>query len=181
MPCASTAPCSLRDASNLDYRLGLARALAWGDHPREAEIELRALQAKRVQPATIDTLLRLVREAIEPRVSEAATWVAERRDYAPYRLAYARALAREHYSWIASAQYDSLIAGAGEGTIPEPWCCVASRRMRSSTPAISPGGAARLRDVLRMAPARHGGAPRVGQRTPRTRIEESRRARSTTP
>jgi predicted Zn-dependent protease len=28
-----------RDTANTAYRLGLVRALAWGDHPREAERE----------------------------------------------------------------------------------------------------------------------------------------------
>src|SRR6478736_1974464 len=47
-----------RDTSNFEYRLGLARALAWGGKPREAERELRALQSRHLQVATIDTLLR---------------------------------------------------------------------------------------------------------------------------
>src|SRR5437764_13713325 len=36
-----------RDPTNFDYRLALARALAWGDHPRDAERELVKLIAKR--------------------------------------------------------------------------------------------------------------------------------------
>ena len=168
-----------RDASNVDYRLGLARALAWGDQPREAEIELRALQAKRVQPATVDTLLRSVRDAMEPRASEAATWVAERRDYAPYRLAYARALAREHYNWIASAQYDTLSPARARERFPSRWCCDASRRARSSTRAISPEArrdfatcCARRRATRRCATS----WPTCSSR----RIDRSKRARSTT-
>src|SRR6184192_1079654 len=39
-----------RDPSNFEYRLGLAHALAWGNHPQEAERELARLSAKR--PAT---------------------------------------------------------------------------------------------------------------------------------
>lgn len=144
-----------RDDSNTEYRLGLARALAWGDHPREAEIELRALQAKRVQPATVDSLLKAVRDAMEPRAAEAATWVAERRDYAPYRLAYARAAARERYTYIASAQYDTLIAriGTSNGRIPD----VISLRLEQARALIDGRelfvGAARLQDVLRATPA----------------------------
>jgi thioredoxin-like negative regulator of GroEL len=65
-----------RDASNDEYRLGLARALAWGNRFRDAEVELRALQARHVQPSTVDSLLRSVRDAMEPRASEAAEWVA---------------------------------------------------------------------------------------------------------
>jgi len=141
-----------RDQTNVGYRLGLARALAWGDRPREAEIELLALRTKRVYGPTVDTLLREVREALEPRAAEAAKWVAERRDYAPYRLAYARALAREHYNWAASTQYDTLLAGGGQGKIPD----AATLRLEQSRALIDvgdfTGGAARMREVLRAAP-----------------------------
>ena len=109
-----------RDSDNFEYRLGLARALAWGGHPRDAERELRVLQAKRVQVATIDTLLRAVREAMEPRAGEAMAWVAERPAYGPYRLALARAFAREHLDRLSGAQYDTLITGASIGELPPP-------------------------------------------------------------
>jgi len=46
------------DPSNFNYRLGLARALAWGDRPRDAERELRTLQRQRPQDGSIETLLR---------------------------------------------------------------------------------------------------------------------------
>jgi len=47
-------------------------------------------------------------------------WVAERPAYAPYRLAFARALAREHFDGLSGAQYDTLIAGASVGELPPP-------------------------------------------------------------
>src|SRR5437899_12559763 len=52
-----------RDPSSFEYRLGLAHALAWGDHPREAERELVQLLAKRPGPPGLDSLLRVVRAA----------------------------------------------------------------------------------------------------------------------
>src|SRR5438309_2308662 len=47
------------DPNNFDYRLGLAHALAWGDHPREAERELAQLAAKRPGTPGLDSLLRV--------------------------------------------------------------------------------------------------------------------------
>lgn len=142
-----------RDPSNSDYRLGLARALAWGNHPRDAERELKTLQSQHAQAATVDTLLRKVREAIEPTSSEAAAWVAERRDYAPYRLAYARALANERYDWIAAAEYDTLIAGTGgSGQLPD----VLILRREQANALLDAGdrsaGAASLRKALLLSP-----------------------------
>src|SRR5437588_10696397 len=55
-----------RDPSNFEYRLGLAHALAWGDHPRDAERELVQLIAKRPGAPGLDSLLRVVREAFDP-------------------------------------------------------------------------------------------------------------------
>lgn len=142
-----------RDASNFDYRLGLARALAWGDKPRQAEIELRALRSRQPGNPAVDTLLRTVREALEPRASEAGGWVAEHSDYAPYRLAYARALAREHYYWAASAQYDTLLSGGGTGAIPDALVL----RREQARALLAAGdvlhGGARMLDVLRETPS----------------------------
>ena len=141
-----------QEPSNFDYRLGLARALAWGNKPREAEVQLRALQSKQPRSATLDSLLRMVREAMEPKSWEAAAWVAERTNYAPYRLALARALAREHYVWSAASQYDTLLAGGAVGTSLEP---IDLRREKAAA-YLDNGelhaGAAGLRDVLRLVP-----------------------------
>lgn len=101
-----------RSPRSAEYRLGLARALAWGNHPRQAETELRLYRAEHGTSAAVESLLRSVRDAYEPRAAEAAAWVAERSDYAPYRLALARALARERYASLAAAQYDTLLAAA---------------------------------------------------------------------
>ena len=142
-----------RDNDNFEYRLGLARALAWGGQPRDAERELRVLQAKRLQAATIDTLLRAVREAMEPNAGEAMAWVAERPAYGPYRLALARAFARQHFDWLSGAQYDTLIAGASVGELPPP---LALRREEIDMylhAGNASAGTARIRALLAATPA----------------------------
>src|SRR5436853_7751250 len=78
-----------RDPANFDYRLALAHALAWGDHPRDAERELVQLIAKRPDTPGLDSLLRSVRDAYDPRAVDAAQWVASDPTYAPYRLSLA--------------------------------------------------------------------------------------------
>jgi thioredoxin-like negative regulator of GroEL len=101
-----------RDPGNFEYRLGLARALAWGDRPRDAERELLLLRARRPNAVEVDSLLRSVRVARDPSSLEARGWLSERPDYAPYRLALARALTREREHSYAIAQYDTLIASS---------------------------------------------------------------------
>ena len=92
-----------------DYRLGLARALAWGGQPRDAERELRALRAQRPNDAPIEALLRSVRESYEPTAQEAEEWLADAPTVAPYRLALARALVRERAPRAAVPHYDLLL------------------------------------------------------------------------
>ena len=76
------------EPANHDYRLGLARALAWGDHPREAEHEL-LLARDRQNASVIEPLLRSVRSAFDPTAAQAAVWVRESPAYLPYRIAFA--------------------------------------------------------------------------------------------
>jgi tetratricopeptide (TPR) repeat protein len=106
------------DPNNRRYRLGLARALAWGDHPREAEREL-LLARDRQNAREVDPLLRSVRDAIEPTASEAARWVRESPRYLPYRVALARALGREDPR-RAIAQFDTLRLAALAGVAHAP-------------------------------------------------------------
>ena len=108
-----------REPNNFEYRLGLAHALAWGDRPREAERELTQLIAKRPGTPGLDSLLRSVREAYDPRAVDAAQWVAAEPTYAPYRVALARALAREHLFSLAIAHYDTLLTRPGLGRSPD--------------------------------------------------------------
>lgn len=106
------------EPNNREYRLGLGRALAWGDHPREAERELlRARDPKNAN--VIEPLLRSVRTSFDPTAAEATVWRREAPGYLPYRLALARALAREDPR-RAVVQYDTLrmAALAGSAEIP---------------------------------------------------------------
>lgn len=105
-----------RDPHRFDYRMGLARALAWGEHHREAEAELAQLATMRgssAASAEITTLLRAARASFDPRAVEAAGWVTSDPFYAPYRVSLARALARERMPRLAIAQYDTLLARGG--------------------------------------------------------------------
>jgi tetratricopeptide (TPR) repeat protein len=106
------------DPNNHDYRLALGRALAWGDRPREAERELLLARDRR-NAATIEPLLRSVRDAFDPTATEAAAWLRESPGYLPYRLAFARALAREDPR-RSIAQFDTLrfAAIAGNPQVP---------------------------------------------------------------
>src|SRR5439155_8732537 len=108
-----------RDPSNFDYRLGLARALAWGNHPQEAERELAQLSAKRPATPGLDSLLRAVRDAYDPRAVEAAQWVAREPTYSPYRLALARALVRERMYRLAITHFDTLLSQPTVGRVPD--------------------------------------------------------------
>lgn len=141
-----------RDTANFEYRLGLARALAWGGKPRDAERELRALQSRHLQILTVDSLLRSVREAMDPKSSEAAAWVAERPTYAPYRVSLARALGHERLARLAAAQYDTLLMGFALGQTPEPLVLRREQAHAYLDAGDAVTGAARLRDALRLSP-----------------------------
>jgi tetratricopeptide (TPR) repeat protein len=108
-----------KEPGNYDYRLGLAEALAWGNHPREAARELEELAARRRGVPVVDSLLRVVRDAYDPTAAEAAGWLAGEARWAPYRLALARALAREKMPRLAIAQYDTLLTAPGIGPLPD--------------------------------------------------------------
>lgn len=141
-----------RDPSNFQYRLGLAHALAWGDHPREAERELVELVAKRPGAPDLDSLLRNVREAYDPRAVDAAQWVSSDPGYAPYRLALARALARERLYQLAIAHFDTLLSRPLVGRLPDRGTLL--REMADAYVAAGDrvGGAERLRAALALAP-----------------------------
>ena len=98
------------DPKNIDYRLGLARSLAWGEKPRAAERELMQIVREFPQDTAAASLLLAVRDSFEPSAEEALAWVEERPDYLPYRLALARAYTREQKFPRAFAQYDTVLA-----------------------------------------------------------------------
>ena len=142
----------VRDPSNFDYRMGLARALAWGDQFRDAERELRVLQSRKPLRPAVDTLLRQVRDAMKPTSSEALGWVRERPDYPPYRLSLARAFASERQGQLAALQYDSLMTYAGTGHIP-PVPVLRREQADAYLQANNlEAGTRALRDVLGTAP-----------------------------
>ena len=99
------------EPANREYRLGLARALVWGDQPRDGEQLLRGLRTRAPGDTAVLTLLHAARGGYDPVVAEARSWVVEEPAYAPYRLAYARALATEGSAREAAEQFDILVAG----------------------------------------------------------------------
>src|SRR6476619_4846951 len=141
-----------RDPSSFEYRLGLAHALAWGNHPREAERELVQLLAKRPGTPGLDSLLRVVRDAYDPRAVDAAQWVASDPWYPPYRLALARALARERMPRLAIVHFDTLLSRPASPGMPDRGSLL--REMADAYVAAGDrlGGAERLRAALALAP-----------------------------
>jgi len=98
------------------YRLGLARALVWGNHARDAETLLRSLRDASPDDTAIVSLVHSARESYEPSAALARQWLHEEPAYRPYRLGYARALVAEERPRDAAAQFDTLIAA--DATLP---------------------------------------------------------------
>jgi Flp pilus assembly protein TadD len=133
--------------SSIQYRLGLARALAWGDRPRDADPVLAALARALPADTAIVGMLHSVRASFDPTAKEAARWVADEPRFLPYRIAYARALSGEHRSVEAAAQFDTIL-DAGEtvallreaagvrGEIPDS---LGSARLLGRALALAPG------------------------------------------
>lgn len=92
------------------YRLGLARALLWGDRGREAERILHALSASAPGDSLLRQMLHAARASYDPSSTVARRWLAEEPRYAPYRLALARALVSEGRPADALAAFDSVLA-----------------------------------------------------------------------
>ncbi|HTI63352.1 MAG TPA: tetratricopeptide repeat protein [Gemmatimonadaceae bacterium] len=106
------------DSTSVDAHYGLARALAWSNHPREAEPELHLLVERRPSDSTLVAMLRLARDAYDPSSAEAAPWVAEDPAFPRYRLQLARALVREGHPELAMAQFDTVIAADASAPLP---------------------------------------------------------------
>lgn len=131
---------------NRRYRLGLARALLWGERPRDAEAVLRPLFAS-APDDTVVALLHAARTAYDPTSDEASRWLLEEPAYLPYRVALARALAGEGRAREAAAQFDLVLAAdsslpilreaAGiHGTIGDS---VGAARLYARALALAPG------------------------------------------
>jgi len=101
------------DSDDVAARVGLARSLAWGRHPREAEPELRWLTLHTSSDTTSDStfvsMLHVARNSYEPTTTDAARWVREDPQYAPYRLTLARLLAAEQRLDLAAVHFDTLM------------------------------------------------------------------------
>lgn len=126
-----------RSPDDVDSRLGLARALAWGNRGREAEAELLRLPTELRFRSDVIALLRVARAAFEPSSDEARRWVAEDPGHLPYLLAQARALVRENRAREALPLYERVI-----GRDPSNALLVEAAGVHSG--ADDPGGAARL-------------------------------------
>lgn len=105
-----------RDPRNSIYRLSLAKALAWGNSFREADRELTILASMRGNDPEVEQVQRSVRVSLEPSSAEARQWVVQDPFYRPYRMALARALAREHQYRDALAILNDLVARAPADT-----------------------------------------------------------------
>jgi Flp pilus assembly protein TadD len=99
---------------NRGYRLGLARALLWGEHGREAEAVLRSLALAAPGDTVVRSLLHAARESYDPTADEANRWLLEEPSYTPYRLALARALAAAGRNREAATQFDLVLAADSE-------------------------------------------------------------------
>lgn len=106
------------DSANVGAHLGLARALAWSNQPREAEPELHWLVQRRASDSTLVAMLRLARNAFDPSSAQAAEWVAEDPAFPRYRLELARALVREGHPERAMVQFDTVIAADPSSPLP---------------------------------------------------------------
>lgn len=99
------------EPDRFEYRMGLARALAWSRRHRDAENELSRLRALRPGHAEVEQLTRTVRAALDPSSGEAQSWVALDPGHLPYRIQLARAYAREGRSRQAADQFDTIFRG----------------------------------------------------------------------
>ena len=108
------------EPSRFEYRMGLARALAWSNRHRDAENELSRLRALRPGHAEVEQLTRTVRAGLDPSSGEARSWVAHDPGHLPYRIQLARAYAREGKSRQAADQFDTIFrAGARDDLAQE--------------------------------------------------------------
>jgi tetratricopeptide (TPR) repeat protein len=145
------------DDESVGYRLGLARALAWGEQARNAEPLLRGLVRSLPGDTTVLAMLHSVRASIDPTADEAALWVADEPNFLPYRLAYARSLVGALRAAAAAAQFDTLLmagetaallreAAGAHAAIPDS---VGSARLLGRAVALVPSDTAMRRTYAR--------------------------------
>ena len=106
------------DSTNTQWRLGLARAWAWGGRGREAEREVLRLIAAQGRDSTLRTLLRISRAAIrDAGVAEVTSWVSEEPTWTPYRRALVAVLVGDRRFAEALPHLDTLFAGSGDAAL----------------------------------------------------------------
>jgi tetratricopeptide (TPR) repeat protein len=105
------------DSTSLNAHLGLARALAWSNHPREAEPELHWLVSLMPEDTLLVTMLHVARNSYDPPSSDAAFWVVEDPTYVPYRLSLARSLVRERHPELSLVHFDTLLAATSAPSV----------------------------------------------------------------
>ena len=98
------------DDSDRAARIGLARALAWSGRSAEAEPYLARLWREEPADTALRTLLRATRANLDPSSATALDWVHADATYWPYKLALARAYARESRHADAAAAFDLALA-----------------------------------------------------------------------
>ena len=137
------------DSTSTSAHLGLARALAWSNHSREAEPELRWLVALTPDDTLLVSMLHVARNAYDPPAAEAATWLAEEPRFAPYRLALARSYVRERHPELSLAHFDTLL----DSSPAAPLSLVREAASAHASAGDSTGTARILRRAVALAPS----------------------------
>ena len=137
------------DSASVSAHLGLARALAWSNHSREAEPELRWLVALMPDDTLLVSMLHVARNAYDAPSSEAAAWVAEEPHFTPYRLALARSFVRERNPQLSLAHFDTVLAASPDA----PVSLVREAASAHAAAGDSVGTARMMRRAVRLAPS----------------------------
>ena len=150
---ANIARCCLATRRTSSTGSGLARALAWGGKPRDAERELRALQARHLQirDGRFAAAIRARRDGSESRRKRRRGSPSARRTR---RIEWrSRGHSCVSISLVSrQSQYDTLLMGASLGPTPEPLVLRREQAHAYLDAGDAVTGAARLRDVLRLTP-----------------------------
>jgi len=154
------------DDADRAARMGLARALALGERPAEAEPLLARLWREEPGDTALRTLLRATRANLEPSSETARGWIASDGAYWHYRLALARAYARESRHADAAAAFDVVLMDSvsvpllteAAGSRAAGGDSVGTARLLGRAVALSPADAAlreRYAQALAWSGARH--------------------------
>jgi tetratricopeptide (TPR) repeat protein len=136
------------DSTSASAHLGLARALAWSNHSREAEPELHWLVALTPDDTLLVSMLHVARNAYDPPSTEAASWVAEDATFVPYRLALARSFVRERHPQLSLAHFDTILAASPAA----PFSLVREAASAHAAAGDSTGTARLMRRAVAIAP-----------------------------